>query len=497
MPPQPGEELLLTLFADVHYYINAPGSKPQHDRFSRGSYVYLFHNPIQRRARLEVANHAGTVDQDAFSGYLDTIILSYAQKQPNLVTITVDGVPSKPASPQANDQSLWTLPIHDMRREQKYLYKLHTLDVYFWTLEDANKFVEASKRTLPEQQLRLDVPAPRQSSVAHSAHSEHLDAHHPVIEQLEQAAISDPYRPRADTTSTAHSAVPGRESRASNQNSSTSATPANMPNPAPYNPAAPSKPEPIAHREKTPPPPEAVAGTGLGAAATMDQPHLQYAQQQNYHQQQQQAFTPQQSYFPGQSQGGAPGSFPPPPPSSPPATFSQPQTPSAFPGPPQPQRQSSIPTTQYVTFPQQSYGSPLQSPQQTQYTPVQSPGYASQQTPTGFPPPPPGAPPSAGMPPHNFSNYTYTAGPQTGFANQQDASVHQQFYRPTEAETAPGGHQGSHASLAAALGQQGAQAQTQQSTTATGVNKPGRFDERIGRVEKGVNKWLKKLDQKI
>ncbi|KAF2223699.1 hypothetical protein BDZ85DRAFT_112969 [Elsinoe ampelina] len=497
MPPQPGEELLLTVFADVHYYVKAPGSKPQHDRFSRGSYVYLFYNPIQRRGRLEVANHAGTPEQDAFSGHLDTIILAFAQKQPNLVTVTVDGIPAKPASPQANDQSLWTLPIHDMRREQKYLYKLHTLDLYFWTAEDAGKFVDASRRVLTEQQLRLDIPAPRQTSVSHSAHSEHQDAHHPVIQQLEQAAITDPYRPRADTTSTAQSVIPGRESRSSNQNSSTSATPATAPAPAPYNPAAPSKPEPIAHREKTPPPPEAVGGTGLAAAAVMDQPNLQYAQQTQQTGYHQQAFTPPQSYFPAQSQGGASGSFPPPPPGSPPTSLSHPQTPSAFPGPPQPQRQSSVPTTQYATIPQQPYGSPMQSPQYNQYTPVHTPGYSSQQTPTGFPPPPPGGPPSAGMPPSNFSNYTYSSGPQTGRPQQQDLAVHQQFYRPTEAEVAPGGHIGSHASLTAALGQQGPQAQAQQQANATGVNKPGRFDDRIGRVEKGVNKWLKKLDQKI
>ncbi|PNS14243.1 hypothetical protein CAC42_6756 [Sphaceloma murrayae] len=496
MPPQPGEELLLTLFADVHYYINAPGSKPQHDRFSRGSYVYLFHNGTQRRSRLEIANHAGTADQDAFNGYLDTIILQYSQRQPSLATVTVDGIAAKPASPQASDQSLWTLPVHDMRREQKYLYKLHTLDIYFWTVDDARKFVDTGRKLLADQQLRLELPPQRQSS-----HSEHLDAHHPVIQQLEQAAISDPYRPRADTASTAQSGAPGNGPNATVQTPSTSETPSTLPTPAPYNPAAPSKPEPIAHREKTPPPPESIAGNGLAAAATMENPASQHATQLSYQQQQQQqqqqGYTPQQSYFPGMSQVAQSNGFPPPPPGS----FSQPNTPASFPGPPQPQRQSSMPMTQYATVPQQGYGSPLQSPQHSQQTPVQSPGfYSAQQTPTGFPPPPPGAPASAGMPPSGFSNYTYSAGPQTSYAGQQDVALHQQFYRPTEAETAPQGHIGSHASLTTALGQpsSGAQGPSQQaSSNATGVVKPGRFDERIGRVEKGVNKWLKKLDQKI
>ncbi|PSK34218.1 hypothetical protein B9Z65_8544 [Elsinoe australis] len=496
MPPQPGEELLLTLFADVHYYINAPGSKPQHDRFSRGSYVYLFHNQIQRRSRLEVANHAGTPDQDAFNGYLDNILLNYAQKQPNLVTVTVNGVPPKPAASQANDQSTWSLPVHDMRREQKYLYKLHTLDFYFWTADDAAKFVEASRRVLPEQQLHLDMPAQRHSAVSQKSHSEHQDAHHPVIQQLEQAAISEPYRPRADIASTAQLATQGRESRSSNQAPSSTGTPVTLPVPAPYNPAAPTAPEPIAHREKTPPPPDAANGNGLAAAAASENPGAQYAVQNNY--QQQANHTPQQPYFPGRQQSSTSNSFPPPPPGSPPGALSQPQTPSFFPGPPQPQRMSSAPSTQYATMPQQLFGSPVQSPQYSQYTPVQSPGFASQQTPTGFPPPPPGGPPSAGVPPPGFSNYTYSAGPQTGYASQQDTAVHQQFYRPTEAETIPQGHVGSHASLTAALGQQDGSSQSQpQPTNATGAVKAGRFDERIGRVEKGVNKWLKKLDQKI
>ena len=40
--------------------------------------------------------------------------------------------------------------------------------------------------------------------------------------------------------------------------------------PMAYNPAAPPAPEPIAHREKTPPPPDAADGTGLAAAAAAD-----------------------------------------------------------------------------------------------------------------------------------------------------------------------------------------------------------------------------------
>ena len=55
-------------FADVHYYYGSPTAKPPHHRFDKGSYVYLFENAAQRRARLEVANNAGTPEQDAFNG---------------------------------------------------------------------------------------------------------------------------------------------------------------------------------------------------------------------------------------------------------------------------------------------------------------------------------------------------------------------------------------------------------------------------------------------
>lgn len=55
-------------FADIHYYYGAPDVKPRHHRFDKGSYVYLFENPNERRCRLEVANNPGGEDQDAFDG---------------------------------------------------------------------------------------------------------------------------------------------------------------------------------------------------------------------------------------------------------------------------------------------------------------------------------------------------------------------------------------------------------------------------------------------
>jgi len=108
-------------FADVHYYFSDPASKPQHHRFARGSYLYLYHSPDSQRAKLEIANHAGTPDQDAFSGCLQEADVHYSHKQPTLFTFKVDQT--------IKDEGQWHLPGYDARNEQKYLYRLHTLDV--------------------------------------------------------------------------------------------------------------------------------------------------------------------------------------------------------------------------------------------------------------------------------------------------------------------------------------------------------------------------------
>lgn len=55
-------------FGDVHYFYGPPTDNPPHHRFDKGSYVYLFEDPDQRRARIEIANQPGTEEQDAFDG---------------------------------------------------------------------------------------------------------------------------------------------------------------------------------------------------------------------------------------------------------------------------------------------------------------------------------------------------------------------------------------------------------------------------------------------
>ena len=57
-----------TSFGDVHYFYGPETQSPRHHRFDKGSYVYLFENANDGRARVEIANHPGTDDQDAFDG---------------------------------------------------------------------------------------------------------------------------------------------------------------------------------------------------------------------------------------------------------------------------------------------------------------------------------------------------------------------------------------------------------------------------------------------
>ena len=55
-------------FVDVHYYFSPPQAKPLHHRFDKGSYFYVLRNSSAGQIRVEIANNAGTPDQDAVSG---------------------------------------------------------------------------------------------------------------------------------------------------------------------------------------------------------------------------------------------------------------------------------------------------------------------------------------------------------------------------------------------------------------------------------------------
>lgn len=202
---------------------------------------------------------------------LDTVKIEQTYKHPCLFTLTVDafrGQTGGPGSSPHQDISQWHLPTADPSNQGKYMYPLHTLDLYFWTPEDASLFLDSIRRVLQPHQLQI-IRNPN----ATPQHSEHkTDALSPVIARLESAAIS--HTSRSASISTTQS-FPGPPTAPAPATSPPNEQPPSYA-PMAYNPAAPAAPEPIAHREKTPPPPDATDGTGLGNAAIKDQHASQY-----------------------------------------------------------------------------------------------------------------------------------------------------------------------------------------------------------------------------
>ncbi|KAF2856657.1 hypothetical protein T440DRAFT_512668 [Plenodomus tracheiphilus IPT5] len=468
MPPQQGEVSLLTLFADIHYYISPPTQTPPHHRFDKGSYVYLYHNPMRQTGRIEIANHAGTPNQDAFAGQLDTIKIEQTYKHPCLFTLTVDAFRTQsdsPASTPHQDVSQWHLPTPDPNNQGKYMYKLHTLDLYFWTPEDASLFLDSIRRVLQPHQLHI-VRNPS----ATPTHSEHKnDALSPVIARLESVAISHTSRtPSVGTTQS----FPGPPAAPA----PTSSPPTELPPgyaPMAYNPAAPAAPEPIAHREKTPPPPDAATGTGLGSAAMHDQHASQYSNPLQASYAPQPTSTPYMPGPPAPGQGfsGPPsmhrsntsGSFPTAPQSPP--SFAPPPSappPGQYNGTPPPNlsRASTMATQQYANYPS-SPGFPPAPQSPPAHTALPSPGF-----------PPQHYQPMASPPPGGYSQFSYgsTAGQVPGTDPQ---SMHQQLYRPSENEASVVDHHDPN----------------KQATSNMG--------KRVEKVEKGVGRFLKRLDKKL
>jgi hypothetical protein len=307
----------------------------------------------------------------------------------------------------------------------------------------------------------------------------------PVVQQLEQMAVSG-HSQRTASVSTTQSFLPPPPS----QQPGTSATPTSPPAtqqtfaPVAYNPAAPAAPEQRAHREKTPPPPDADTGTGLGGAAQHDQPAYYGGGPP------QGGFGPQQgSYMPGPQRTNTVGSIPGPPQSGSPyqqsfagppqAATPQQQDPNAHlyaqqPGTPGLQRQSTYP---YQPGP--GVGAPAQSPPppQQQYANYPSAVASAQgppqpQTPSYAPVQSPAQQTSYGQAP---------AQSQGGYGQYNPAStqhaMHGQFYTPegssTPAIAGPGAHAGKP------------------------QYDPSRLDGVGQRLEKGVGKFLKRLDKKI
>ncbi|OAX80182.1 hypothetical protein ACJ72_05488 [Emergomyces africanus] len=291
MPPLPSEQCLLTVFVDVHYYFSTPTPRPLHHRFDKGSYLYIYHDAAQNKARIEIANHPGMAEQDAFCGSLATVHLRNSDKFPTLCTLTVDSHrqnASGPPTPSSIDQNEWLLANVDPRDESRTFLRLHTLDLYFWTLNDTTLFLQNARKILPPTQLNV-MPVSQQPQAHEAAMST-------VVQKLENVAITDPAyhngqtrNSRAEPSATQQPPQLALKSFAPPPTQTTSSEPVSpleAPNAPPisskpeeaqvnytplaYDPSAPAPPEPIKPREKTPPPPDGATGTGLAAAAVSD-----------------------------------------------------------------------------------------------------------------------------------------------------------------------------------------------------------------------------------
>lgn len=501
----------------------------------------------------------GTRDQDAFNGYLDTSRIINSSRFPTLLTIIVDDItPTSPTSPKSGrDPDEWRLSNADPRDPNRTKYKIHTLDVYLWVQEDATLVTEIFRKLLQPNQLDLPDPEPKPEPEPESAKSaEHPMS--PVVQNLEHMAVSDPAyngQNQDRNRQQAHSAVSPSSSFASHNlppppppsgpgmhspsptisdmsqpvHQTTTETKPQSTNFAPlaYNPAAPAAPEPIAHREKTPPPEDGEGGTGLAHAMKHDHGYVPGPPQGSYQIGQGPPVTFGGGYAspPPQQPGYTSPPPPPPPPSTtagyvsppPPSNYSQNQDPRSSTvsnapsfGPPPTQAQNqhdhrhSLAAETYV---------PAQPPQQPALTPgsqfygslssssgskplahvqPQYPDYLSSGGP-GAPaqvqPPPPGVQSFSGSPPQplplgGYSNYDYRAQPQSSSGNIYD--VHQQVYRPTEAEAGAHGRKPSRVSSV----------HSGNMDSGSGGGRDRR-ESRADRVEKGVGRLFKKLEKKI
>lgn len=357
----------------------------------------------------------------------------------------MDGVAGPPMDP-----GQWHLPTYDPRNENKYHYRLHSVDIYFWTQSDALQFVNGVRRVLPPSQVEVaDEPAPP-SLHAHSHHGSQ-DVN-PLVQKLERAAISDP---RIQQQQGAPSFAPPPTTTSGQNESPQSFAP------MAYNPAAPPEAERYLHREKTPPP-EDDGHNPLAAALARDKAA---------------PFSPAYGQTTFSAPPGPPGphqGYPgPTSPGMPPSAIASPGFPPSQFG--HLQRAATVPTA--------GMGMGMASPGLTSPYGANFPGSP------GFPPPPPhpatqnpnpNPSQNPGLPPGGYSQFNYAttaAAPhhQAPPTTSPDYGIHQQLYRPTEHE---------HASKYAEYRPKVEAAQS----------KLGQGAERL---ERGVTGMLKKFEKKF
>ena len=457
---------------------------------------------------------------------MNTARVRQSHKHPTLCTITVDGYSDKLAETSSTirqPEHHWRLPNTDPRNEGKYLFRLHTLDVYFWTAEDANRFASAVEARLEDGQVEIsDRPA---------APAAHEDAMSPVVQNLENVAIQDPaYRNRntrnSGAASTGPTAVGEAKAGAEGVDQTPRAHESQNFQPLAYNPAAPAAPEPIRHREKTPPPSDGENGTGLASAAYRDHTlstsgqnslsHPSYGQRQpsegygslqpslshtaSY------ASSPPPVGFSGPPSANAGqrtasvSSFSPPPVSSGRNTAS-PYTPNPAFSPPPPRHQTmTSPFPQQIT---QSFSPPPQPPQE--HAPFYTPNSDPQESPATeilgssyiaahrqplqhlrpqyaqFSPSQQTHDDSSSGPIGGYSDYNYDQQHQHQGkdSNSNEYDIHSEVYRPTVEEASK--HKPSKSSK----------------SSKPANSTAGKLEENANKVDKSVNRFFKKLEKRI
>jgi hypothetical protein len=325
-------------------------------------------------------------------------------------------------------------------------------------------FLETAERYLSPGQLETDRPAPKTSDAGMST----------VVQNLENMAVTDPAyqqgrvrnsrgEPATILQQNPHSAST-QGSNSDYHRSSREQEPAPGYAPVAYNPAAPAAPEPIKHREKTPPPPDAENGTGLVAAGLAD--HGQhYAPSQS---------APPGGFAPTQVPGGLgmQHGYASPPPSAgfpPRGTVSaQPSAVHSFAPPP---IQTQNPNAHFL---------PQESTAAQQYVPA---GASSSQE------------EGHEVPIGGYSGYSYTNPPQQHYQQQthlyqhnpppqapqaSEYDIHSQVYRPTQAEA----H--SHS-----------QKQAKQAMKNSGSGKKQQLENIAGGVDRKVGSFLSRLEKRI
>lgn len=367
------------------------------------------------------------------------------------------------------------------------MFSLKSIDIYFWQQDDAQNFVQSLNAVADIRDLQIDDQVVGQPPVASS-----------LVGRLEHVAI---------TSTTTPAAISGSA-------------------PAPYNPAAPAAPEPLAHREKTPPPPNGAVGVSATLttqpAANVYQtssPYLSEPLQEQaayFHipppppqqdlsrqptQQPELPVTPphrgtglltppttgplphqqidpvtpanQQSLSfapPPAAQSSTPsqlrGLFVPPPPSMTPSNSLPLRDVSPEQGPVRPQSISGgllPPPPSLMGSAQNMLGSPFHYQQQQAqlYSPSD---FVQLQAQTSYP-----QTYSPGFTPYSHSQYS----PSTPAAFPSASDIHAQAYQPSKAELNPHGHKVEQGGLL------------------------GVIDSRSARIEKGVGKWLKRLDKRL